>query len=532
MGAAGSNVLAAVATTFADDVGYTALQAELLASVPDGSGLTVTIVEACIGDPCGAWAPDPGIRSVTDGDGGPQVSAPFSGHATGVGNRFYGDASITPVIGIPPNPSVAAYEANNWLQDGALRFGQAVGTPLVSASRIANHSWVGTTGNDAYDTELLKRLDWLVDTDEYVQVAGYIGNSSAIFGSARNAIAVNKTGSPTNSGSTVLTSDAAYASVQTRPDLVAPESSPSTATPRVAATAALLMHTARLNPSFSNGSTTNRNNDTILNAERSEVVKAALMAGAERATSNTHPTGDPANIVEYRAATADQRDNGLDRRYGAGQLNVYNSYHIVAAGEQDSLQENGVGSIEPIGFDYEGTFGGSNGSNSQATYFFTTGTEAVEFVAALVWNIKIDPGGNPAFGRAATLYDLDLHLFDVSDGGNWVLVLDSTSANENTENIRAFLDAATPYALQVNRGSGQGSFRWDYALAWRTRVSGDVNGDDRIDVRDLTLMQQAITGIRGLDQQQRARADVYPAGGDGNLDIADLLALQKLALAP
>ena len=534
MWAAGSNAFAAVATTFADDVGYTALQAELGASLPDGAGLTVTIVEACIGDPCGAWAPDPGTRSVTDGEGGPQVSAPYSGHATAVGNRFYGDSSITPAIGIPPHPSVSAYEAIDWIQNGALRYGQAMGTPLISASRIANHSWVGSFKDengiylDDIHIDLLRRIDWLIERDEYVQVTGFIGNSNTLFGSSRNAIAINKTGSPTNQGSRAVSGDATYSIEHTRPDLVAPESSPSAATPRVAAAAALLMHTARLNPSLSNGSTTNRNNDTILNAERSEVIKAALMSGAERVTRNSHPTDNPADVIDYRVAAVNQRDNGLDRRYGAGQLNIYNSYHIIAASEQDSLQDSGVGNIEPAGFDYDGSFGGSSGSNSQASYFFTTGPEAVEFVASLVWNVNIDSGGYPAFSRAATLYDLDLHLFDVSDGGNWALVMDSTSANENTENIRAFLKANTPYALQVNRGSGQGSFRWDYAVAWRTRIGGDVNGDDGVDVTDLLMIQRALTGQIVLDQQQRARADVHPAGGDGTLDVADLLTLQRI----
>jgi len=286
------------------------------------------------------------------------------------------------------------------------------------------------------------------------------------------------------------------------------------------------------NSELSNFSDTNRANDVVQSAERSEVIKAALMAGAERATNNTHPTSNPADLLNYRVNPADQTSNGLDRRYGAGQLNIHNSYYVIAAGEQDSLEDNGVGSVAETGFDYDSSFGGSNGSNSQGTYFFTTGSEDVEFIASLVWNLKIATGNRGSyFQTAATLYDLDLNLFDISDGGDWVLVTSSTSNSENTENIRAFLKAGTPYALRVTRGSGQGSFLWDYGLAWRTRVSGDVNGDDTIDVKDLVLMEQAIIGSRTLDQQQRARADVYPVGGDGAVNVSDLLIMQKVIQA-
>ena len=53
-------------------------------------------------------------------------------------------------------------------------------------------------------------------------------------------------------------------------------------------------------------------------------------------------------------------DNGLNNVYGAGQLNIYNSYHIIAAGEQNSLQDapGTHGFIGRYGFDYDPYFGG------------------------------------------------------------------------------------------------------------------------------------------------------------------------------
>ena len=59
------------------------------------------------------------------------------------------------------------------------------------------------------------------------------------------------------------------------------------------------------------------------------------MAGADRITSN--PVS--ANITDYRAIVANQTSNGLDRRFGAGQLDIFTSYEMLLAGEQQSLED-------------------------------------------------------------------------------------------------------------------------------------------------------------------------------------------------
>jgi hypothetical protein len=416
------------------------------------------------------------------------------------------------------------------LQSGFLQFNPGINIePGESASRVANHSWVGTTENAPYDLNILRRVDWVIDRDEYAQLVGFVGNGTTLLASGMNAIAVNRTSSPTNLGSAPVAGDPVYAVEHIRPDIVAPETTASAATGRVASAAALLIDTAQENPGLSNGSTTNRNGDTVWNAERAEVVKAALMVGADRGTNNTHPAPTPANIIEYRVDPADQTSNGLDRRYGAGQLSIYNSYYVVTAGEQDSAEDSGPSNIADFGFDYDAKFGGSSGSNSTGTYYFSTANEAVDFFASLVWNVRITPGATWAFSQAATLYNLDLKLYDVSDMGNWVLLEQSASTVDNTENIRARLESNTNYALRVARGAGQGSFNWDYGIAWRSLVPGDIDGDRDVDVADAMLLQQAVAGDITLSQPQHSRADVHPVGGDGSLTVSDLLVAQKIA---
>jgi hypothetical protein len=244
--------------------------------------------------------------------------------------------------------------------------------------------------------------------------------------------------------------------------------------PVVAAAAALLIELGHTDPGLSRDPavrhTANRNGDTITNAERSEVVKAALMAGADRVTHNSVMIdGITPNINDYRMNPEDRTADGLDRRYGAGQLNIYNSYHIIAAGEQNSGEDAPAagGVIAGRGFDYDPFFGGQGGSNSVATYYFTVDEAPVHLWAALVWNVDIDAGSGPYFVGSASLYDLDLLLYDVTVPTAPQLVAGSTGPGGNTENIWVELSGQRKYRLQVKPGAGQPAFSWDYALTWR-----------------------------------------------------------------
>ena len=203
------------------------------------------------------------------------------------------------------------------------------------------------------------------------------------------------------------------------------------------------------------GTAENINGKTIYHAERSEVIKAALMAGASRETANTDGR---ANISDYRSI-GNETTNGLDQRYGSGQLNISNSYHILAAGEQEA------GNVDATGFDYNDSFGGSNGSNSSASYLFNIGDEMSWFAASLVWNLtfETDTGSDSTTFSDYTskIYNLDLYLFSLATN---TLIASSTSSIDNTENIWLML-AAGDYRLNVIATGA--AFDHDYALAWQ-----------------------------------------------------------------
>ena len=474
---------------YKEDIGFTSLQSELGAAIPDGSRIPlVTQCEAALlidhdGDEqtgkISVWMPDPGNREFTgkkifDKSGSPPF---YSGHATGVGSRFYGNtSSIAPGIA-----SIESYLATEWLDRGFLK-GSTTFKPLYTAARVANHSWIGSA--EDHDAGFLRRIDWLVGTDEYVQVVGPCRDHQPLLGSAFNTIAVGSATGESGPGSIAV--DPVYTAGRTCPQLVAPLRNASLSVPVVAAGAILLIELGHADPALSRDPavrrTTNRNGDTITNAERSEVVKAALMAGADRVTHNTVMIdGTAPNISGYRMKPEDRTTDGLDRRYGAGQFNIYHSYHIIAAGEQNSSEDAPAagGVIGDHGFDYDPFFGGQGGSNSVATYYFTVDKMSVHLWAALVWNVDIDAGSGPYFVGSAALYDLDLLLYDVTEQSAPQLVAGSTGSGGNTENLWVELNGRRKYMLQVKPGVGQRPFSWDYALAWRIESQADRTLEER-----------------------------------------------------
>jgi len=514
--------------TTLDDIGYTKLQLEFGASLPDGSSVMATLVEANSLNEGGiAYSPDPGHvnftgKTIIDLTG---LATEFSAHATSTGRQFFGapdpDIPDTPVSTAPGVTTIDSYLADTWLFTDFLRVDQNR-QPKSSVSRIANHSWIGrmgATNTDPLNGAALRRLDWLVETDEFVQVVGFTGSgSNPLLGSAYNGIAVNTTTTLSTTGTVNI--DSVYNGNRTGVSLVAPKAFASGATARVASAAALLADVGHKNPGLSTDpattSTTNRDGVQIHNAERSEVIKAALMAGASRVSHNSTVS----NLVNYRVDPAHQTINGLDRRYGAGQLEIYNSYRIIVAAEQNSAEDDGSGSgqINNAGFDYDPFFGGAQSSNSEASYYFSTTGSPTVLSATLVWNIDIDGSSQNNFDPTATLYDLDLRLYDVTDINNPVLIGHSESALENTETVFSSLSPGVAYMLRVKAGVGQTPFNWDYALAWN--IAADADSDGTADERDncINIPNVPLATDPGGNAQLDTNGDGYGNACDADLN--------------
>jgi hypothetical protein len=438
----------------ADDIGYGALQSVLGASTPTGAGVRVTQVEAPTNDTSGGaspiYMPDPADfqfigKTITPYDG--NLSGAYSSHATSVGGLFYGNtASMAPGV-----TQIDSFDANGWINSLYNSTpGPGFGAATTSPGRVANHSWIGGGTDSLSDGTILRLVDRQVQLNEYIQVVAPANgpNLSPLLSSAYNVIAVGRTDGIHDQGTDALAGDSAYGAGRAKPYLVAPQNSTSGAAPIVSAAAALLVQTGHDGGmTLSHGSTTISGIGTIYNAERSETVKAALMAGADRETANTSTM---ANITDYRSA-GHQTSNGLDDRFGAGQVNIFNSYRILAGGEQENH-------ISLFGFDYNGAFGGLGGSSRMVSYAFTTGAEATLF-ATLAWNLRVSNNAT----LTTILHNLDLSLLDISTN---TVVASSTSLLDNTENLWVKLLSGTSYEMRVTTAEPD-NFLWDYSLAWR-----------------------------------------------------------------
>ena len=507
---------------FADwksDIGYNDLQDELGTALSTGTGVNVTQVEASYGKPDPNNAEFSG-KTFIDKSPSQQVT----GHATTVALYFYGNSSsIAPGI-----TNIDSYDAGYWV---GIKFLGSVNGPLISSSRVGNHSWVGNLNVTASVTTLA-RLDWVIGRDEYINVVGMNngGTTYPLLGSSFNAISVGLSNGSAAHGSYALvtTPTTPYApGERTKPDIVGPADLTSWATPMVSSAAALLVGAGHQDGNTLSTDqlvkfTTTRNGDTIYNSERSEVIKASLMAGASRISPN---------LSSYTVNTP----NGLNNVLGSGELNIYNSYHIIAAGEQNSQEDlsGNFGEISYAGFDYDPEFGGLSSSNRTASYFFKAITSG-SLSASLVWNLKI-AGGDTTFDTTATLYNLSLHLYDTTTQEE---VASSNSSLDNTQNIwQATLTANHNYMLQV-KAETPSNFLWDYSLAWDIKaidnnpqpiLYGDISGDGTISAYDASLAAQYTVGLVTLAEAQIQAADVTGDGGVSAYD-ASLIAQRAIGL--
>lgn len=443
---------------YKNDIGYVDLQTLLGTNTPNGAGVNILQIEAssvASSDPTyPIYSPDindPAFAGKTFSFPG-VVSKGVNGHANWVGSIFYGNNAIASGIN-----QITAYEANDWLS--SIAFNSL--SPPANNSRIANNSWVGN-GNDSAQTSLvLKLTDRLTEQTELIQVVGMANSQSTnpLLSSAFNVIAVGRTDGGADYGSDAV--DSLYVAGRTRPDVVTPETLTSAATPEVSATAALLVETAHnAGSSLSKSSSSITGVGTIYNAERSETIKAAIMAGADRSTNNTSTT---VNITDY-GSTGHLTNNGLDDRFGAGQVNVLHSYQIIAGGEQNSAEDGGTnaGNITANGFDYDNAFGGAFSSNKTATYKFNANSDST-LSASLVWNLGVANNGT----LATTLHHLNLELFDTTTTSSITL---SASNIDNTQNIWASLVSGHQYQLLV-KSAELSNFSWDYAVAWHVNAN-------------------------------------------------------------
>jgi hypothetical protein len=485
--------------TIKDDVGYTALQNKLGASTPNGSEITIGVFEPAFAgkdDPDAfAWLPYPDSADlsqvkVIDGSGS---SKPDSTHAARVSEFLFGqeeglatgiaEATYYNLSDFIFNKLVPSTNYVGTLQPSALLY--SLGARVFN-NRINNISAVTTA--ETNNPSILRRFDWATAHEDVINLvsAGNSLQSPSLFSSSYNSIYIGATGG--FSGRRAAAIDNVYNGLRQRPDMVTPMRNTSRGTAVASSITSVLLETARdAAATFSNVSPSNTQVLTR-NAEKSEVMKAVLMAGADRETGNTRInsfakdeageriSGEPeyiADITNYRAAGY-ATSNGLDSRFGAGQANVHKSHQILTGGEQDSQEDGGNTSVSLLGFDYDEAFGNGAGDanpNSVASYLLPTLTSDANLDVTLAWNLDVYSGDGLFVN--ALLYDLDLWLYDVTDDAE-VLVNASISSLANTETISQLLLANRDYEFRVTTEKNVTALLWDYGIAWRVDQEFDT----------------------------------------------------------
>ena len=359
-----------------------------------------------------------------------------SGHAEQVAGSFYGIPG-----GVATNVAhVDNYDANNFLTAyydvytnlHAFLPSTNIDDPVVNQSFIFSSSAIADQQalDACYDTYAAQYRTLFVSG---------AGNGGAVHAPSTcyNGISVGAYGGSSSIGPTRDNGRA-------KPDIVAPAGATSFSTPLVSGAAAMLLQAAVRGDG---GTPTNFAADI-------RTLKALLLNGAIKPADWTNGPSSP-----------------LDARYGAGVLNVFNSYEQLASGRHPYIASNSV----PVGNPHPPTGAGGTVSKLSGWDFNTNASSStVDGVNHYYFNVT-NGLANAAFTATATLVwnrqtnqtsinNLDLFLYDANSSN---LIASCASAVDNVEHLFVTRLPQGRYDLQVLKHGGTFvSAKEAYALAF------------------------------------------------------------------
>jgi len=438
----------AVGQAVADQIGLTELRARLGASTPTGEGVTLMLVEGETAQNTympSATAPELLRKTIIDRS----TNGADSTHATSVATIGFGDfTGIAPdvlridtfkVFDWPLGPG-------DWLTDSYLNFGG--GLPVVCDDLfVQNHSWTAGAQYDASTLEVIRRTDHALRRDDVVAVAG-VANSPGIpvppmLGACYNAISVGNANGQSSYGPV-----GGEGAGRSKPDIVGPYGVTSYSTPVVSGCAAMLRQTAE--------------EMGEVDRARAETIKAVLLSGATKEEFAQWP-------APWRRLHNGVFLEPLDRRFGAGEVNIDNSHRILSSNEKDGTDLTLDG---PEGWDYEAV----TEADGVRRYYVHLGLGRwSSFSATVTWMRRVTPTGKGenAFATSeATLSTIELRLFAVNpDMSIGSLIDQSISPIDNVQHLfQPDLPGNRRYKLEVrlvNLPSGQQSEH--FAVAWHAK---------------------------------------------------------------
>jgi hypothetical protein len=434
-------------------------------NLPTGSGVIVGQVEAP--DAQGDYRPAPGNAEFAGKTFHENSGATGnSGHATTVGKDYYGlTTSIAPAI-----DDIHLWEVNDWLLAGFMHTSTGLLPDASPAGlKLLNHSWVGSFGTNGQDNNGLRRLDFVMNRDDQLMIVGVnnIGGANLAFVSHMyNGLSVGLDDGDHLFADTKVGIDGAG---RMKPEIVAPGALTSWSTPVVAAAAALMVETAvDMSPLVQT------------DAERGEVIKAVLMAGANHRTgwTNNPVTSGPSRGITSRP---------LDDVFGVDLVNVDRSHMILTGRQQPgAVQVPSSNNGRYAGWDLADV-----GIGQSRWWHLKACDLAAEVSILATWHRKVSsPFGNTNW--AVANFDLVLWRIDgnqqlvtlVGDdglgffgGGNVV----SQSQVDNVEHLYITQLEPGDYALELRRLDNLIAYpSYEAAVAWLLPdpgILGDIDGD-------------------------------------------------------
>lgn len=439
------------------DVGYGELLAALGNRIPTGLGIRAIQTEAWDN---GNYFPNPMVmgfegKTFIDKTG---ASSGYSSHATAVAGWLVGNNGMAPGVN-----QIDVYEADWWITGDYLN-AVSPWAPKVETNGVLNASWIGYTDNPADSLDILRRVDWAIDRDGFTAVVGVNNGSGTsvpyLLADAYNVIAVGLSNGNSSFGPSTLDTTG-----RSTPTIVAPMEFVSNATPIVGAAVLMLKQMTAPYP----------------NADRPETLKAVLVAGASKAPFDLHQS-TPQTTDDWSHTTT----RPLDVRFGAGQLEVFNSYNILAAGQQPA---NAASDVRATGWDHRTI---TNAQSARYDFDILSGQTAQSFSIAAVWNRHVDgapdpvdPINNPLV-LTPSVAVMGLSLYQANGQTLGPLVAQSVSPIDNLQHIYVENLPAGHYAIQLTTDRP-----WDYSIAWQARISGPPAYLNVVNGADSTVVQLA-----------------------------------------
>ena len=354
----------------------------------------------------------------------PNAAGYSSGHALVVGAVFYG--SLTGNFhGVAPG--IAAVEND----DADYFYNHVITTNTPISARVVNMSY----SNGVQEAPTDQNYDNYAFAHTNVVFVAAVGPNSGTPTSPAtmyNGIAVNIYATGTNSA---VMASGPTTDGRSKPDLCAPVpdidswNATSYVTPEVSGAAALLLQAG----------TSSAN---VPAAQDARTIKALLLNSAVKPAGWSHTATAP-----------------LDTQYGAGVLNVYNSYLQLQAGQQSYISSNTTPRGGPYtppagvlldvpsssGWDFN-TISTTSTTDTLNNYFFTLtgspGSSAFDLSATLTWDRQ---------SGQASINNLYFYLYDVTTS---TLVDNSISSVDNVQQLYDLNLAPGRYDLEIIKAGG------------------------------------------------------------------------------